>query len=298
MKAKWNLVLVAAAVSALLMIGCSKEDEGSDAITDEEALQQLVLEDQEIEGVEAWSGDDNLEGGGGGLDEPIDPVRWGRVGRRHLQSVNVVIEGDTFATITTTTTFNGEFRIGAQVNDSMWNYYAKPMYNTIVRKAHAIRVDRTPRPRLNWRITEITPIVLTSSDPNPHTIEPVRVEVYKNVGEGLELVADVTDPLNTYFSRDNLPWASTEQELEIIVHANTTSPGVGVLHPHVYRHGRHPRLMLEDNGDGTYSGTYVTGAHPGVFMSGFDLLDYETLYDSEGAYDAGGWAIPYRIVAE
>jgi hypothetical protein len=305
MKLKLNIVLLFIALSAMV-VGCKNDsEESSEATTDEGALQQLVLEDLEIEDVDAWSGDDNLAGGGG-LDETINPVRWGRVGRRARQSVDVAIQGDTLATITTTTTFNGEFRIGAQVDDTTWHYYAKPMYNTIVRKAHAVRIDRSPRPRHNWRISEITPIVLNSADPNPHTIEPTQVEIYRNVGEGLELVASITDPLNTYFDRQNLPWANPEQELEIYVHANTTDPAVAVLHPHVYRNGHHPRLMLLDDGvypdavaaDGIYSGTYVTGVHAGVFMSGFDLLNYETLYDSEGAYNAGGWALPYRVVGE
>ncbi len=298
-----NLLLIAFAAGALIIVGCAKDDE--DNGTDQEALQQLMADDQDIESVDAWSGDDNL-GGGGGLDEEINPVRWGRVGHRQLENVTVEFQGDTLATITRTISFNGEFRIGAPVNDSTWNHYNKPMYNTVVRKAHAVRIARTPRPRQNWRITEVTPVVLTSATPNPHTIEPTRVEVYRNAGVGWELVADITDPLNTYFNRDTLPWVEAEQEVQVFVHANTTEPAVGVLHPHVYRHGRHPRLMLLDDGvdpdvaagDGIYSGSYVTGVIPGVFVSGFDLLDWETLHDSEAPYDAGGWAVPYRVVVD
>lgn len=298
-----NLLLIAIAAGALIIVGCAKDDE--DNGTDQEALKQLMAEDQDIESVDAWSGDDNL-GGGGGLDEEIDPVRWGRVGHRRLENVTVEFQGDTLATITRTISFNGELRIGSPVNDSTWHRYDKPMYNTIVRKAHAVRIARTPRPRQNWRITEVTPTVMTSAVPNPHTIEPARVEVYRNAGADWELVADITDPLNTYFARDTLPWVEAEQEVQVFVHANTTDPAVGVLHPHVYRHGRHPRLMLLDDGvypdvaagDGIYSGSYVTGVIRGVFVSGFDLLDWETLHDSEAPYDAGGWAVPYRVVVD
>jgi hypothetical protein len=300
MKSKWMILMLALA-SVMWMAGCANEDEGSDAMSDEEALTLMMQEDEEIEGVDAWSGDDNLEDGGG-LDEEIDPVRWGRVGRRHLQTVNVVIEGDSLATITSTSTFNGEFRIGAQLNDTTWQRFAKPMYNTVVRKAQAIRIARTPYPRQNWRIVAVTPVVMASAEPNPHTIEPERVQVY----QGEELIADVTDPLNTYFDRQNLPTLAANAEVTVYLTANTTAPGVGVLHPHVFRHGRHPRLYLNDTGlapdelagDGIYSGSYWTNERVGVFCSGFDLIDYETLYDTEGAYDSGGWAIPYRISAE
>ena len=305
MRGTSGLFLAALAACALWIIGCSdKSDDESGAISDQEALQQIMAEDSDIESVDAWSGDDNL-GGGGGLDEPINTVRWGRVGQRHPDSVTVEIQGDTLATITRYISFNGEFRIGA-LDDTTWTYYNKPMYNAVVRKAHAVRIARTPRPRQNWRISEVTPIVLTSTSPNPHSVEPTEVEVYRNTGGGLELLADITDPLNTYYDRDNLPWAEPQQELHIFLHANTINPAVAVLHPHVYRHGRFPRLMLVDDGtgvdevagDGIYSGTYVTGVNAGVFVSGFDLLDYETMYDSEGPYDAGGWAIPYRIVVQ
>ena len=300
MKSKWMILLLALA-SMLMITGCSDEDEGSAPVSDEEALTQMMQEDQDIEGVDAWSGDDDLEGGGG-LDDPIDWARWGRVGRRELQSVNVVIEGDSLATITRTISFNGEFRIGAQLEDSTWQYFAKPMYNTVVRKAQAIRIARTPHPRQNWRIVAVTPIVLMSAEPNPHSIEPTQVEIY----QGEELIADVTDPLNTYFDRENLPTLDANAEVTIYVTANTVLPGVAILHPHVYRFGRLQRLYLHDDGmeedefpgDGVYSGSYWTNERVGVFCSGFDLIDFETLYDSEGAYDAGGWAIPYRITSE
>ncbi len=300
MKSKWMILMLALA-SVLMVAGCSDEDDGAASVSDEEALTTMMQEDADIEGVDTWSGDDNLEGGGS-IDEEIDPVRWGRVGQRHLQSINVVIEGDSLATITSTSTFNGEFRIGAQINDSTWQYFAKPMYNTVVRKAQAIRIARTPYPRQNWRIVAITPAVLVSAEPNPHTIEPERVEVY----QGEQLIADVTDPLNTYFDRENLPTLNANAEVTVYLTANTILPGVGILHPHVYRHGRHPRLYLYDDGiepdefpgDGVYSGSYWTNDRVGVFMSGFDLIDFETLYDSEGAYDSGGWGIPYRVVSE
>jgi hypothetical protein len=48
-------------------------------------------------------------------------------------------------------------------------------------------------------------------------------------------------------------------------------------------------------GDGLYTGGYMTGTLPGVYLAGMDFIDFETIFDSESPYDAGAWSIPYRI---
>jgi hypothetical protein len=296
----WILLAMAAGL-ILFAAGCANNDD-NESVTDQEALSQLMRNDLDLEQADAFSGDDDL-GGGGPLDEPINPVHWGRLGRRMPVSINVEIVGDSFATITRTSSFNGLFKGVDEVNDSTHTLYDKAMYNTIVRKAHAIRIDRTRDPRRNWRITEVTPAVLMSADPNPHTIDPTHVQVYRATGSGQELVVDITDPLNTYFNRENLPTVGPDQEVTVFATASTTNPAVAFLHPHVFRLGRLSRLPLHDDGvapdevanDGTYSGSYVTAPRIGVYLSGVDFLDYETLYDSAAPYDAGAWAIPYRV---
>ena len=127
--------------------------------------------------------------------------------------------------------------------------YNKPMFNTVVRKAHAIRIGHDPNPRLNWRITEITPEVLSSVAPNPHTVWPVRVEIYAQTPERPVLIADITDPLNTWFRRDNLPAIRPETALVFNLTSNVADSVVGVLHPRAFRNGPHPRFRLHDDGN-------------------------------------------------
>jgi hypothetical protein len=293
---------------ALFAVGCGKEDEDDgSAVTDEQALEQMVLNDSELEDVNSYSGDadDSLDGGGGKLDEAIIPIFWGRIGHLRRQQILVEFQGDTLATITRTNTFNGVFRVVA-LGDSGggWVTYNKPMYNTSVRKIHAVRIDRTPYPARNWRITEVTPEVLSSADSIAHTIWPIRVDVFRETDEGPVLVTSVTDPLNTWLNRESLPTMDTQSDLTFYVTANDTSAAIGVLHPRVFRVRPHPRLSLRDDGnlpdltegDGIYSGQYTVGTVPGVFFSAFDLIDYETIYDSALPYNAGAWSIPYRVV--
>ena len=294
----------------LFLAGCSEDKSASFLApqdgTDEEALAQMMVEDQEIEGVDAWYGDDDrtLELGGGTLDEPVDPIRWGRIGRRFRETVNVEIQGDTLATITRICSFNGVFRLVTDTTGGTRTVLNKRMHNVVVRKAQAVRVARNHRPRDNWRITGISPDVLRSAAPNPNTVWPVTARLYRTVNGALELIAEVSDPRNTYFSRDNLPTLNPSEELIVRVQANVTGDVVAVLHPRAFVLAPNPRLYLHDDGvapdetasDGVWSGSYVVAGRGGVFMAGVDLLDWETVHDTEAPYDATGWAIPYRVV--
>jgi hypothetical protein len=310
MHARTFMLAVLSGVAALLFLtGCSQEREHGFLApqdgTDREVLARMMIEDSEIEGVDAWYGDEDLwlERDGGSLDEPVDPIRWGRIGRRNRETVNVEMQGDTLATITRTRTFNGVFRLVTDTTGGTRTVLDKRMRNVIVRKAQAVRVARTHRPRENWRIVGITPDVLRSAAPNPNTVWPVTVRLFRTVNGALELIAEVSDPRNTYFSRDNLPTLNPAEELIVRVQANVTGNVVAVLHPRAFVLAPNPRLYLHDDGvapdetasDGVWSGSYVVRDRSGVFLAGVDLLDWETVHDTEGPYDATGWAIPYRV---
>jgi hypothetical protein len=216
----------------------------------------------------------------------------------------VEIQGDTLATITRICAFDGVFRLVTDTTGGVRTVINKRMHNVIVRKAQAVRVARTHRPRMNWRIMGVTPDVLRSAEPNPNTVWPVSVGFYHTVNGATELIAEVSDPRNTYFSRDNLPAVAVGEELIVRVQANVAGSLVGVLHPYAFDLTGRPRLYLHDDGlapdetasDGVWSGSYVVRARGGVFMTGVDLLDWETVHDTEGPYDATGWAIPYRVL--
>jgi len=306
---KYRILAPVAALAvalAWLMMGCDREQSATDdpevQMTDQEALELLFLDDLEMEGADIWGGEGEFDGGGG-LDEPITPLHWARLGHRGNAFIHVDIRGDSMATIVRHLDFHGVFRIVSDTTDTSFTLIDKPMHNVLVRKARAVRVAHTPRPRLNWRIVAITPEVLHSSDPNPHTIWPVHASIHRRGAEGLEPVAEIHDPLETWLHRENLPTVHPEDELLVFVNANR--PGAfGVLHPHVHHLGRGGRLPLRDDGvlpdetahDGIYTGSYIAGPRLGLHLVGIDLIDWMTLFDSEAPYDAGGWGVPYRVV--
>jgi hypothetical protein len=310
---RFSLFILAAVCFIFLAVGCTKDDNHDNAtVSDQQAISELTPDSSDFGGADELNGfmdddDQYVNGSGGGLDEPIQPLRWGRIARRTTHDTQVEIQGDTLATITYTRTLNGTFRIIAQNPDTAGPrlVYNKPMFNTIIRKAHARRIANTPFPRQNWRIFEITPEVLSSAAPNPHTVWPNRVDIYRASGDSSALVTSITDPLNTYFTRETIPTVAPETELSFFVSSNDTLRKVGVLHPRVFREGANPRLRLMDNGeapdaiahDGIYSGSYTVGTIHGVFLAGLDLIAYPSIFDSEAPYNAGAWSVPYRVRA-
>ncbi|MBU0507424.1 hypothetical protein KKH27_01120 [bacterium] len=294
---------------AFLWAGCSEEGGTSgvngSSMTDELALQQLILQDGEIEGLDAWGGDENALGGGG-LDEPIEPIGWHRWGRPHVNSVRVEIHGDTFAVITRFAALNGGLRVITERTDSSFIYYDKPMFNRLVRVAHAVRVGHGPDPLRNWRIVAVSPEDMMSVEPNPHTVWPVFADFFRRVGDELMPIMHIRDPLHTFFPRDHLPLLHPGDELIVRTAINRPGPVVAVFHPCVRPDRPHLRLPLRDDGmfpdeiagDGVFAASFLIEDHHGVFLAAVDFIEGGTIHDSEMPYDAGGWAVPYRVAEE
>jgi len=168
------------------------------------------------------------------------------------------------------------------------------MHNSLVRKAHARRIAHGRLPRDNWRIYEVTPEVMLSSDTN--TVQPARVQFIYTAGGAPVQALNITDPLNTYFSRDSLPAIPVGAQLTVVVTPTETDTVAAFLHPHAWREGRLHRVAMTPGAENTYSATFTVGPRIGVHVTAPDLISSATLYTSDGVYDAGSWAIPYRTV--
>ncbi len=314
MSAKFSFLgkLALSASLAIMVFGCEEDryayygDDYSTDITDEEALQDIFLADTDVESPDVWQ--DGTEGISTAelrsLDEEIDPLGWWRIGHRQRESVTVDFIDDDHAILTRVRSFDGSFRLLTDMSDDEMVTIDKPMYNDLVRRARAVRVDDSPYPRRNWRIEAITAETMESVDPNPNTVHILNVTALHSNGR---VIVDLDDPLHTYFDRESLPFAYQGEEVVVFVEVEGNIPApIGMLRPNVYRGGRLPRLPLRDDGvspdvtegDGIYSGSYVAGQRRGLHHIGLDFIDDQTIYDDEAAYDASGWAIPYRVIAD
>ncbi len=292
---------------ALLLFGCEEDyhhhDDYEAQITDEQALEELFLDDAELEEPDVWQ-----DGSAGmsasdlrGLDDPLEPIAWWRIGHRSHTQVSVDFQDDDHATLTRIRSFDGSFRLLTELTDESMETIDKPMYNDLVRKARAVRIDDSPYPRRNWRIVSVTSEVLSSVEPNPGTVQILSMTAVRANGS---VVVDMNDPLHEYFNRENLPRVRAGEEVTVFVEVAGNIPApIGMLRPHVYRGGRLPRFPLRDDGvgpdqvagDGVYSGSYLVGHRYGVHHVGLDFIDDQTIYDDEAPYDASGWSIPYAV---
>jgi hypothetical protein len=288
------VILAGATAILLFAAGCSNDKDSNPAAsneTDQTALQALMTEDSDLEGVNAWDGDST--DGGGSLDSAVTPIRWFRRGAIHRSAVNVEIDGDSIATITRTAAYNGVIRVLVDTAGGTRVWINKDMHNVVTRKAHARRIGHNPRPRENWRIYEVTPEVMLSAAPDSNTVRPVRVKYYVADDSLLTQIRDITDPLNTYFRRDSLPEIPRGATLVVQVTPSITDTVAAFLHQHIA--GHLPRLPMAPSDNNTYTVAFSVGLRPGIHFAAPDLISRATLHTSEGGYDAGSWAIPYRV---
>ncbi|NUO19255.1 hypothetical protein HUU59_07420 [bacterium] len=302
--------LAMSASLALFFFGCEMDqhyyhDDYSTDITDEEALQELFLSDYDVEDPEVWQ--DGSEGINAaelrGLDEEIEPLGWWRIGHRERERVSVEFIDRNHAVLTRVRSFDGSFRLLTELTDDEMETIDKPMFNDLVRKARAVRIDNSPYPRRNWRIEAITPETMESVEPNPNSVGILSMVAVDGRGD---IIVELDNPLRTFFDRESLPYVYQGETVTVYVEVEGNLPApIGMLRPNVYRGGRLPRLPLKDDGiapddvagDGIYSGSYVAAQRRGVHHIGLDFIDDQTIYDDEAPYDASGWSIPYRVIA-
>jgi hypothetical protein len=308
--------VAAFAISTMVLyasLGCDKSpNEANSELSaqDQAAIRQAIDVDEIFNnyGIDD-DGDQEVEystDGLGKVAEQIDAKRWGRRGRLKRENIEIERTGETTATATVYSSFNGQFYILAkdQSNPNQaGELYKKEMQNTIVRKVNLVKVRDTGNDRLDWRIEQVSGGVMSS--PNP-TINISNFTI--EFPDGAELSLD--DPLAYFWNRqDGLPAFAPRDTVKLYVAlANSNEfppePGETVTLRHGMDHYSHrSRKMFNDNGeypdavasDGIYSGFFVAGRRPGLHHGAADAIDNGTIYDDSAPYDALLWSLPYRV---
>jgi hypothetical protein len=137
------------------------------------------------------------------------------------------------------------------------------------------------RPHRGWKLVAMSGVKI-ESEGTTRQLNSVRVES-EGVDETFTTVEDLVRLANIL----RLPAAR-----EVTVTVDT-----GDATDHVFLHVRRARLRFElrNNGDGTFTGSYVTGSVPGPRHAVIDVLSDGTLMDDEEPYDNVAWGIPYVI---
>jgi hypothetical protein len=307
---KREMVLAAAAMAAMVLMAGCMSDSSSNPVgprnSNSAAVRQLLLSNPQLTSFNPWNDDAVVKGQD--VDTVLSPVSWARIGTLSDVNTDVQFQGDSLATITLTSTFDGKFEVvNSDKVPADSRKVIKPMFNTIVRKMHAVRpisLD-APDPSRQWRVTEVTPFVMMSSDQSPNTVMPTHTRVYARSNGDLTLIADIGDPLNTYFKLDSLPSLAAGQDLVVMVTSSLggATPVVAALHPRTDAVKLAARTPMNDAGalpdqtprDGVYSGVGTAPDQVGEYVATVDLIRVSTIFDSDGPYDSGAWGIPYRV---
>jgi len=292
--------------------GCSNNDPQSSqqfgSSADRAAIEKVVQDDEVFDTQSINDDGPQLRSYEDGLPkttEQIDAVRFGRLGRYKLESVDVEFTTDTTAIATIVHSLNGKFLIlatNATDPNAIGTLYSKDMTNTIVRKAKLRKVRNTGVDRRDWRVVAVSGAV-ASSPTTTLTINELTIQT----SDTSKLT--VTDPLAYFFSRDSLREYHRGDSVKVFLKLTNTNdfpppPGETVLVRHGMDHHFHrTRTPLHDDGlypdvaagDGIYSGAFRLGFRHGVFHGGVDIIDNGTIYDDVAPYNSVVWALPYFV---
>jgi len=232
-----NMLLLAflGIFSLYLSSGCN-DTPADDTQTDDEFINQVITNGYSTpnnEDDDLMSGEkDDLDDGGAvsdydGGDTPIDSlIRWGRRIESVTRTVTIVSEGDTIKNATITTNITGTYIIIGTVNNVV-DTILKPYTEEFKRLAVFRRVDRTPRPRLNWRLYKVSMLDGETKTPQVGSqyVMMNKVEVYVNNTLKYTLNGpDFTQNIFTTkrFDGAGIPEVSVGDQVKLIVYTYST----------------------------------------------------------------------------
>jgi hypothetical protein len=277
---------------AVALPGCFQSDSSpasaSDAASVEEAAIQSVIsgEEGELTDPDVMYYDDGADGPAGA---PIATQAWWR----ELLDMNktVVIDmqrsdGD-FASASVSVTAEATGLLHLVLGDADTRAeLTKDFHDTGARSLYfeRVRTELDHRPNRGWHLVALSGVSIASPG-TTRTIHSVRLQA----GDVDETITDVT-PLVRVVDLLTLP-AQTQV---------TVTVDTGDATDHVYLHRRllRKRIELVNNGDGTFSGGFMTGNTARARHIAIDVLSDGTLYDDQAPYDNVAWGIPYHVGAD
>lgn len=290
-------------VAALALAGCGKNPAptaptASGAGTDPTAADRAQIEQAlansptAVDDQTFGDGEQTTVNSGAGGFALIHPVRYWR----HIDSIQRSLDfefGDpdstgqpTTAVVTLHRRLNGTFDILAGgwsdgATDSL-QLVTKPLEDHWVRRILLKRVRQVTDSLARWRIAAISGVKVTSRNAATE-IRSLRIQAGA-------LDTTVTDPLAFFRLRHVLRF----DPLTPVTLTVTTGRNDDVV---VLMH-RGLRTVFDNNGDGTYTRTWMVADGDGLRHVGVNALSHGTLFDDQAPYDSQAWMLPYAASSE
>ncbi len=289
-----RLTLILLLIALSVAPSCSKKGENPQpATTDEEAIQDLILGPDSTwfklighyEGEATSDSGDTSTTPGKVLFDTLRAL-WGRQINGHPDSeLDIHITGDSAFVSWTVKTVGYLHVVKWSSDSSHWVHIKKPLSETahlyaIFRKKGGVNL-----PHRGWELTKISGAEGRSDSVS--TVEILSV----NIQSASYPDTTITNPLDLFDINDCFTF-QTGEEVKITVETNG-EPADLFLHVFTRFWPWHIRIPFQNNGGGTYTGTWRVQRIPAVRFAVFDLLRHETIYDDNYPYDFNGWLIPY-----
>ncbi|MCK6614183.1 MAG: hypothetical protein L6Q47_08085 [Ignavibacteriaceae bacterium] len=297
------------------LAGCSENttDPGSQVVTDDQALQELALEDSSVLSFEQNFNDDGAMGFFfGKTQEAIYPLKIGRRISSVTRQFSRELIGDS-AYVTVTSTYTGVMIIAASFEPvtpgdttvTADTVIQKPFTSEVVRKLIFRKVNNNPNPRNNWRLVAV-------SLPSGGTVTN-NVSINKAVltyANGDSLV--ITNPNDFFLSRNP---SGARRDIPVLNRNATVTLRVEIFSTYadddfvILTHGANLRgffrvkkrlelISSEPSGAGfvrVYSHTFASGSAPGHFHAIIDAMPRGVVFDSGAAVENKSWGVPYIV---
>ena len=290
-------------VLGLTLWGCAKESTGpEEPKTDEEAIQWLMGDNPSYFKTDNHYGEEDTTGGSLRAFTPITTYFWYReIEPDPAIHIEIDIVGDS-AFVAWSGEFDGTLHLFSST-DTVFPpdtiiHYTKDFTDygeryAIFKRLFPVNDDLLRR--RGWRLVMVSGAEITS-DPNTVQIDSVRLNSVSYPDTLL------TDPL-ALFAKDDVVTLTPEEKCSLTVYTNSDTIVDHVFLHSWRRHINHHRSRFTRIGDGVYTGVWfapanMQGAVNVLHHAAFDLLDKETLDDTEEPYDANAWLFPYFVSTE
>ncbi len=238
----------------------------------------------------------------GGIDDTVKfwwrRIFWGQT----VRSIDIDVHPPdgahlyTYANVTITDTLTGELHLIKKAGPGNWSWSDKPITDIATRSAYFERrrsIDSTYR---GWDLVKVSGL-LVESLPTTREIDSLNITTTLS---GYDTTITQTH-LTQCTLIENLFTFGEEDSITVTVYTGDPTDSV-YLHAYsrLFPFLAHVRRSFTNNGDGSFSGTWVTaelplGASPYRYAA-IDVIKHNTL-DNDDAYDSKIWGVIYRVMS-
>jgi len=194
-----------------------------------------------------------------------------------------------YAYVTVIDTLYGELHILGKDANGYRIHLIKPLTDEAVKSAYFVKIGRNDSPYRGWRLEGVSGLLSHSVPICTRVIN--QVHLVSSVYDRILTKEDITgitlrDSILTFNIGDTITLTVVTADSTDLVYLHTPSYN---CRPH--------RRSFDNNGDGTFTGTWAIEDMPGAYGRhhfAIDVIKHSTL-DGDDPYDSRIWGIIYRV---